>query len=511
MQEFSSSTVGANASQAGANYDNLSESIADTLEMIDEQLTYWGERIEKHGNLKMREYQIGIYVVQTEMLCEIFDRWSKSKGARLLASFNQEAVDDIVGKSKSELKNLEKKLKAEEGDIKFEAGIRETQGVGQQVEGVGHRVEGVEQKVQVLGHMSATFANALNAGLKDTQKLIQDNQKAQSIQIGYSIQTLLEEFNLLKATVNAQLLPVGNALPMLDGPRGFVEGSASQVTTRAPSPVLQPQYTEPEPMEQTMREAIFSLGEVVNQHLNDLSRFIGRVRSLKVDSEVQRRIEAFLQATGDQALWIQGPGDVSLPSQNTMTAALLASIISQNKGICIQYYNSVTTMQGRNRDHRLALGVLITSLTVQILLALSPDEMKTIKHLAPQIADLGSGELSYNEALELLITLRKALSKDTFIVIDYCQVLEQQRDQEYTATLQTLLNTLLTLQSGDGSDRRAADGLAQASVPTTKICLLTDGYMNLLGQVRRKRQLDHVEYDMDSDELNVDATERMSL
>ena len=442
----------------------------------------------------MYEGYIRLYVLQCELLTEIFDQWSRGRWQRLAISFNQEALEELLNKKKQEMKDLQHNMKMEEDNIQHDTtrehigeGIKETQRARQQMHALG-------DMTKALGQMMIE--------IKDDSARTRDKM---SLSVGAASQILLQNLELKERLIGLERRLDASVLS-IDGhmtPQRMLEGSP--LSLRSSSPESARSVVDPPVIDKALHNAITKLGDSTVAHLSALADMIGRIQLLAVDQGVQRQLTAFLDAPSSQTIWIEGPPGAAIPSQNTTTAAILANVVQRDEDVvCVQYFNSIASTRHGKYRHVDALGDMITSMIVQLLGALNEEEMAAASLSAKQVSDLETRKMNFNDALNMLTSLRNAIAtRPVFFIIDYCQALDYPSDRNYTELLLRLFEVLWSFHSDQQSD----DSMQSPAVNYTKICLTTDGYMASLSGARRKGLVQWIGYDTDADELNCDATE----
>jgi hypothetical protein len=77
------------------------------------------------------------------------------------------------------------------------------------------------------------------------------------------------------------------------------------------------------------------LADRFGQNIKRVVDITSRASQVMTHTEIKDHISAWIKASTNRRLWIQGPHDVSNPSQNTLTAVCLVALSNQNDIPCI--------------------------------------------------------------------------------------------------------------------------------------------------------------------------------
>lgn len=240
---------------------------------------------------------------------------------------------------------------------------------------------------------------------------------------------------------------------------------------------------------------------------------------LMIDVEVQRRLLQWNRDPGFNNLWIQGPHEVSNPSQNTLAAVCLVVLSRQNDIPCVFFFGALTPVDwgdnGQSSTER-ALMDMVKSLTIQLIFLL-PETFVSMRNLSlNRFERLQNGLLGIEDTLELLQDLRSLLPPYLHCIISGIEHLEDRGDEQHSRKLLRVLSTVIGgYQHSARADLhqlwdRANDQAEKVSEPlqTTKTCFTTDGYADSLAHFVEKGCLTKVEY---SDEAEQRPEEEVGL
>ncbi|KAK8064510.1 hypothetical protein PG994_007148 [Apiospora phragmitis] len=84
-----------------------------------------------------------------------------------------------------------------------------------------------------------------------------------------------------------------------------------------------------------------------NYRIQELVRLTSPALEVAVDVQIKRRLRTWISSLVSNTIWIQGPHDVSHPSQNTLAAACLVGLENTAKIPCISYFGSLQSRNAR--------------------------------------------------------------------------------------------------------------------------------------------------------------------
>ena len=151
------------------------------------------------------------------------------------------------------------------------------------------------------------------------------------------------------------------------------------------------------------------LADRFGQNIKRVIDITSQASHVMTHTEIKDHITAWIKAFTDRRLWIQGPHDVSNPSQNTLTAACLVALSNKNDIPCISHFcnlclgespeSAVSTLRQELMD-------MLKSLIVQMVLIM-PGIVDTQLDLSPaRFKTLELEAFSVDDALQLLSDLR---------------------------------------------------------------------------------------------------------
>ncbi|KAI4145955.1 MAG: hypothetical protein LQ341_002229 [Variospora aurantia] len=490
--------------QASTNHQEIANAVADSLEELGQDMAYWNSLITGYSSLKtLHRYIRDLYVVVFEFLTEIFTKWSKSSWK----SFDERAFDKLFSEKKGRIRAIEQRM-LRLTTLDFQIGVNEK---------VNKLEEGF-QKIFECQEGSAT----------DQRRLL--------LQLGTSIQRLLDERagqRTLQITEVEHALASGSGIPstlQAKYPQECELIISSTVDTLNRSNdgtsdgAYHPEFIEIVVSEYSYRrnailDAIPLLKIACTHEIQALLDMTTQASQLMIDVEVQRRLLQWNRDPGFNNLWIQGPHEVSNPSQNTLAAVCLVALSRQNDIPCVFFFCALTPVDwgdnGQSSTER-ALMDLVKSLAIQLIFLL-PETFVSMRNLSlNRFERLQDGLLGIEGTLDLLQDLRSLVPPYLHCVISGIEHLEDRGDEQHSRKLQRVLSTVIGgYQHSAGEDLhqhwdRANDQAEKVSesLQTTKTCFTTDGYADSLAHLVEQGCLMKVEY---SDEAEQRPEEEVGL
>ena len=229
-----------------------------------------------------------------------------------------------------------------------------------------------------------------------------------------------------------------------------------------------------------------------------------QARQVMIDLPVQRRLLSWNKDLHSQGLWVQGPHDVSKPSQNTLTAGCLVALSRQSDIPCVFYFAalSASTESGNvPLRHQEALMKMLKSLIFQTTLLIPATFTSKLDFTPARFEALQRNDLSVDDTLKLFCDVWSLAPPHLHSIIDGIQNIEDRDDFKHTQNLFNVLDTLAKMHqdgataSGNGPEATSDDtrGL-QSSSPIRKLCFTTDGYVDALARLLEQDSLNMIEY-----------------
>ncbi|KAL8707817.1 MAG: hypothetical protein Q9225_007699, partial [Loekoesia sp. 1 TL-2023] len=183
------------------------------------------------------------------------------------------------------------------------------------------------------------------------------------------------------------------------------------------------------------REAILDILKPLRtkyaRHVQALLDMTYRASQLMIDFQVQKRLVSWNKESNSNTLWIQGPYDVSSPSQNTLTAVCMVALSRQSDIPCISHFcniNPPAHSPNSRSSHQGALMDMVKSLVIQMAFLIPATFVTTIDFSSQRLEKLRQDALSIDDALNLLRDLRSLAPPYLHCVIDGAQDLEDRDD-----------------------------------------------------------------------------------
>ena len=229
-----------------------------------------------------------------------------------------------------------------------------------------------------------------------------------------------------------------------------------------------------------------------------------QAKQVMIDFPVQRRLLSWNKDLHSQSLWVQGPYDVSKPSQNTLTAACLVALSRQSEIPCIFYFaalNASTESANAPLPHEEALMNMLKSLIFQTALLIPMTFNSTLDLTASRFKILQRKDLDVDETLKLYRDIWSLAPPHLHSIIDGVQNIEDQDDSKHTQNLSKVLNTLTKMHhSGATASGKSLEAAPedteefQSPSQVRKLCFTTDGYVDALARLLEQDSLSMIEY-----------------
>ncbi|SCV47898.1 uncharacterized protein FFB14_10082 [Fusarium fujikuroi] len=454
--------------QATINHQKIAEGVADTLDDLCHDIDFWNRQMMEHGNIpSLRQYIQELYVIVFEFFTEAFNKWSKSGWKRFLTSFDDGAFSRLFTSKKERMLVIERRM---ERHVNLDFRHRTT--------------ESLEMVIQSQKELLFRLPNQLNE---------------QRLFLGESLQQLLEQQKIF----------------ILDRPQptlitkmieGIVEGRSDVAVDdqiRPHTPELEAPLGSQAHYRYNRAEIQAELAIFTTQwrdqveHLTEASK---QASLLQLDRQVHHRLQTWLRDLSTTNFWIQGPYDVSRPSQNSMTAASLTALAWTHNIPFVAYFCTFTDHDAFGMPTRASLEAFMASIIMQ-LVQLIPERGYSRADLCPaRFADFAKGALDVGETLQLIRDVRELGPRLVHIFIDNLQVLEDRSDQAYTRDFLSTIASLCRLNGGSQLSEIATAPDTSELMFRTKICFTTEGYVDGLAQAVELQLLNKVEFDLETTE-----------
>ncbi|KAI4139375.1 MAG: hypothetical protein L6R39_006320 [Caloplaca ligustica] len=378
--------------------------------------------------------------------------------------------------------------------------------------------KGVNEKVNKLeaGQKGMNEnVNKLEAGFRkifDCQAGSATDQRNLLLELGASIQRLLDEpvhQHTLQITEVEHTLASGSATPLTSQVKNPPECELIVSSTDKPDEAYDPEsrdtvVSEVSYRRDTLLDTLSLLKTAFTHEIQALLDMTTQASQLMIDAQVQRRLLQWNKDPNNRNLWIQGPYEVSNPSQNTLTAVCLVALSRQNDIPCVFYSCALTP---ENRGHNAqwssgrALSDMVKSLAVQLIFLLPEKFISTRNFALDRFERLQHELLDIDDTLDLLQDLRSLVPPYLHCVVSGVQYLEDRDDKQHSRNLLRVLSTLTgqhkqSAEAASHINRNGAPDQAEVSdsLQITKVCFTSDGYVDTLAQLVEQGCLSKVEY-----------------
>ncbi|KAL6912572.1 hypothetical protein FSST1_010332 [Fusarium sambucinum] len=448
--------------QATINHQQIAEGVSDTLDDLSHDIDFWNRQMREHGNIpSLRHYIQELYVVVFEFFTEIFNKWSKSSWKRFLTSFDDGSFNKLFTARKSRIMVIERRM---DRDVNLN-----------------------------FRHRTKMYLERLAEG----QERLQKSVPGQLLSLGEVLQQLIEQG---QPFIEERLQPT-SVTRLLDVTAEKTPSVSTDDEGRSPSPGLEVGKYQQAHYRYSRAEIQTEMKTVTRHWMNqveDLVQATKQASLLQIDKDVHHQVTTWLRGLSSSNLWIQGPHDVSRPSQNTMTAASLAALARFHNIPCVIYFCTFTNHNALETSKKSDLYALIASIVTQ-LVQLIPDQGYSEVHLSPaRFAALEQGALSMGETMQLIRDVRKLGPRLIHAFIDNLQVLEDRSDEDYTRDFLNIIATLCRLSHGSHNLGIDASLDTDEEALGTKICFTTEGYVDGLAQAVDLQLVDRVEFDLET-------------
>ncbi|CAJ2509403.1 Uu.00g144290.m01.CDS01 [Anthostomella pinea] len=483
--------------QASINHQELADGVAESLDELSQDMVYWNRLISEYSDTAiLQRYIMELYVVVFEFLTEIFTQWSRSSWKRFIKSFDENAFQNIFSEKRNRIKAIEQRMK-KHAELEFQRSTREQLRITNALQ---------EEIKQRQTHMELRF-----------QAMMQDQPSQQQLimKLGTDLYRLL--------------LSQGVAIPPHEILHERPQLTSSVATLCLPAPVA-PEWKEasmnsssPKPNEERGNVApsykedrggfdrqitlalLAPITAKYNQDIQNIVAITSRASNITIDHHVKRRIDAWTTSQQSDSIWLQGPHEISHPSQNTLTAVCLVALSNNSDIPCLSYFCSLEVhASGHPRipSCRDMLLDLVKSFIVQLLLLL-PEQVGDTTSLSPErFAKLVDPGVELDDALSLLHDLRAHAPPYLHCVIEAAQEVEDRSDSKHTRNLLRVLRELVE-SPRLGNVPGARDQGRQQAEKVIKVCLTTDGYVDALAELAQKGAVEKVQI---HEETHVDGT-----
>lgn len=438
------------------NHEETADGIDEALKLVRENMQFWRRQMRiYHGNAFMRSYIIQLYVVIFEMYTDIFVEWSSSSWSRFLNSFNSNFFAKTVAARVEEMKILGSNL---EREAKL----------------------ATEDKIHHDLITRAEMAQMLLALEERLGKVVQSSRRDDANDY---IHTRLTG---LLTDVEEEFDPPFS----IENHGDTIEIPPSESTTQAqasiPSSAPPPQLSAVSLFQQIRSRLVDARPSEQRQAYQFLLSKAGHVI---VDSSAYRGIHQWIQGGDQPCLWLQGPYDVTYPSQNTLTAAYLVFLAEK---LHIPVISHFCQMSGSSSSVETSLSeslvAMIQGLILKMLHHLDKSTLPASSLTAIAAALSSANHEGVQETIGLLGELIKLRPRPLFCIIDNIFLLDDQSNKAHTALLRQFIDVI------------APEDAIVAEHPI-RTCFTTDAHSTILVELLNAARAVRIEFQTQTDDV----------
>ncbi|KAK8016969.1 hypothetical protein PG993_015158 [Apiospora rasikravindrae] len=437
---------------ACTNHEKLASGVSESLDELSHDMAYWNGLMALFPDQEMMQrYIMELYTVVFEFLTEIFTQWSKSSWKRFVKAFDEQAFHDLFTEKRKRIKSIENRMKRHADGAHMQAALTFQSDTGQRLSEIQLQVQTLTQVIRNLGiDVQSIFAS------KAMQ--ISDNSADDPLN------RLLEP-------------PIVDQAGSLLAAHRLPAGSVSEGT-----PIRTSHATD---------------GGMYNDRVQELVRLTSAALKVAVDIQIQRRLKLWASSLTFDRIWVQGPHDISHPSQNMLTTACMVGLANSAKIPCISYLGSLQSrdLRGTCSSPPELLLNMIKSFIVQLLLLQEDPNMHIVPPLSSfeQLMEPTNNDL--DTALSLLQELQVLVPPYLLCVIESVQVLENRSDGAHTQNLRRVVREVVNL----GQTQPPSPGDVEEAAKTVKVCFTSDGHADVLAAAAQAGFLEKIAYDTEDD------------
>jgi hypothetical protein len=393
---------------------------------------------------------VRLYVVIFKCFAGIFEEWSGSRLKRFVHSFDADFLNRIIKNHRDQMNQLSSELDRE-------AGLKTQDVILNEV-----------AKKEDLEKMNTKHQQIWN-------KLVEMDNKMEAFRaLGQSAKHMLIDeafFQLLQDRLQRQVTwqpEAGWSVRQAPLARQLSAGVTTTIFSQ-----------------QDLQKGVRHLGRFVQQDI--LQSLKENLFGLQINLEVYVKLREWNSKMSRTALWIEGPSEAEMPSQNTLTSASLVSVTQGTSSTSIFYFCQVPASPGAIvGDCTQGLVHAVYSLISQLVQYLPPEFDSDRDFSETCFANLDGSKLSLPNALLLMRDLLGVSTSPTYCIIDGIQFLENLGDSQHTALLQQFVGLLC--------------GVDLPGDLILKTCFTTDGHALVLSNMSQANRVEQITYDLDAAE-----------
>ncbi|KAI9712427.1 MAG: hypothetical protein M1820_001640 [Bogoriella megaspora] len=459
--------------KASVTHGEVAEGISTGLLEISEDVDFWWRKTERHSHHPLiHSYVRRLYVIIFGCFADIFTEWQKSSWTRFTRSFNKNALEDIVGKRRGQMKELEHKL-------------------GREI-------------IHIDSEKTSDFQEAAMAFFTDMEYRLQGLEK-------YQMQTRMDQMLLATGSLEQRALEDSySRISLEQRERGIISVSRSEANPTSYG--LSNRSVENGPRELSTQEVF---GEAAS-HIKRLNRDnmsqmpMYSVNDLHLERDVVEALKKWVLSSTSSFLWIEGPSDAEAPSKNSLTAASLIAGAQESNTPWVGYF--IQPMIKGSGSKRRVLGTeVLVSLVYTLISQLLPQLPPQVPSSSFGSADvwkaefyaLDGAEASLPSAIAMIRKILDLFSGPVLCIIDGLEYLDYGSTKVANRSL--LSSFIRSLSPGFGKG---------GSELWLKTCFTSDGYAELLAKICNKEGFPRVTYEKDegdSSDEDISGIEERSL
>ncbi|KAL9115720.1 MAG: hypothetical protein Q9227_000088 [Pyrenula ochraceoflavens] len=432
--------------KATVNHEDIAEAVSEGLADLCDNIFYWRRHLLKFQNEPLiQRYSIDLYVVIFDFLVDVFTNWSGgSTWDRLRHSFNRRYFERLVESRRKRIAEISQKLEREARLVTYQATLDSDRRMAE--------LPTYDDTVAIISRLLNGMELRLGGKIdKELRESYRDQQNE------------MRHIALMQLPDTARL----QAKPSTPSAEKSTENSDHVSVSH---------HDE----KKQLAEFVESIkGHVQARYIEDL---VAEASEVVADPPILQSLQSWASSSASSPLWIEGPVDTEVPSQNTLTAASLVYTARQSGAFVVTHFCGGVTGSSRKSFYTQQLIALVYSLVAQLMEYYKQDQRTGLKISQKRISQLDESRNSLPEAISLLEDLFDLRPQPLFVVIDSLHLVEDPNDKFVTAQARDLLAIF-------------CNTLAEGDKRLTKTLLTTDGHVNVLGRLHAQSELDYTNYE----------------
>ena len=253
----------------------------------------------------MQRYIMELYTVVFEFLTEIFTQWSKSPWKRFVKSFDEQAFHELFVEKRKRINAIENRMQRHASGVHMQADATFQMDTRRWQSGVERTLTQIMQKLGI-----------------DVQSVL-----GSKVTMPPSDHKFIEPLTTPGDT-DLDLLPDVSLPDEAPSAKDMTHNNDAPDTSSFPSVGEVLKLLEP-------------VAILHNNTIQDLVVLTTTALKTTVGTPIKRCLKTWTSSLTLNNIWIQGPHNVSHPSQNTLTAACLVGLANSAKIPCISCFGSL--------------------------------------------------------------------------------------------------------------------------------------------------------------------------